>query len=87
MIALKSCRGLAINMVEPLFDCPSIGDILLQDDNMFQKGFLQNLPSVVCGHALNPQPHHSVLGSLNTFFYLTIKLIFSTNSVKYVFND
>ena len=74
-------------MVEPLYDCPSIGDILLQDDNMFQRGFLQNLPSVVCGHALNPQPNHSVLGTENTSFYLKINLIFPTNYLKYyVFN-
>jgi hypothetical protein len=57
------CRGLAINMIEPLFYCPSIGDILLDNKTIgFQKGFLQNLPSVLCGHALNPQPHHLVLG-------------------------
>ena len=56
-------RGLAINMIEPLFDCPGIGDILLDNKTVgFQKGFLQNLPSVLCGHALNPLPHHFVLG-------------------------
>jgi hypothetical protein len=50
-------------MIEPLFDCPGIGDILLDNKTVgFQKGFLQNLPSVLCGHALNPQPHHFVLG-------------------------
>ncbi|XP_046459272.1 tRNA (cytosine(72)-C(5))-methyltransferase NSUN6-like isoform X1 [Daphnia pulex] len=55
-------KGLAINMIEPLFYCPSIGDILLDNKTIgFQKGFLQNLPSVLCGHALNPQPHHLVL--------------------------
>ncbi|KAI9558457.1 hypothetical protein GHT06_015244 [Daphnia sinensis] len=54
--------GLAINMIEPLFDCPSIGDILHEDAiGGIQKGFLQNLPSVLCGHAINPQPHHLVL--------------------------
>lgn len=56
-------RGLAINMIEPLFDCPSIGDILHEDTvGGIQKGFLQNLPSVLCGHALNLQSHHLVLG-------------------------
>ena len=57
-------------MVEPLFDCPSIGDILLPNTG-FQKGFLQNLPSVVCGHILNPQTHHLVLGSYLTKLQFT----------------
>lgn len=51
-------------MVEPLYDCPSIGDILLKDSKTgLQKGFLQNLPSVLCGHALDLKPQHTVLGS------------------------
>ena len=57
-------------MFEPLFDCPSIGDILLEDSKTgFQKGFLQNLPSVICGHALNPQQEHLVLGIIFIYLY------------------
>jgi len=48
-------------MVEPLFDCPSIGDILLDTETGLHKGFLQNLPSIICGHVLNPNERHSVL--------------------------
>ena len=48
-------------MVEPLFDCPSIGDILFDAKTGLQKGFLQNLPSIVCGHVLSVNEHHTVL--------------------------
>ena len=55
-------------MIEPLFDCPSIGDILENDArlNGYFKGFLQNLPSILCGHALQVQATHNILGILNT---------------------
>ena len=50
-----------MNMTEPLFNCPSIGDILVDCKTGLHKGFLQNLPSILCGHALNPDKQHSVL--------------------------
>lgn len=54
-------KGIAINMVEPLFDCPSIGDILLDVKTGLHKGFLQNLPSILCGHVLEPNEQCTVL--------------------------
>ncbi|XP_067049452.1 tRNA (cytosine(72)-C(5))-methyltransferase NSUN6-like isoform X2 [Acropora muricata] len=48
-------RGEAVKMSFPLYKCPSLRDIL---PNML---FLQNLPSVVVGHVLNPQPGDIVL--------------------------
>ena len=39
----------------PLYKCPSLRDVL---PNLL---FLQNLPSVVVGHVLNPQPGDIVL--------------------------
>ena len=48
-------------MTELIFDCPSIGDILTDARTGLQKGFLQNLPSVLCGHILNPHHEHRIL--------------------------
>ncbi|XP_074656528.1 tRNA (cytosine(72)-C(5))-methyltransferase NSUN6-like isoform X2 [Tubulanus polymorphus] len=47
--------GLGVQMTEPLYDAPSLNDLL---PSMV---FSQNLPSVVCSHVLNPQPGEIVL--------------------------
>lgn len=52
-------------MVEPLFDSPSIGDILIEDAKInggLHRGFLQNMPSLLCSHALAPTSEHYILG-------------------------
>lgn len=46
-------------MIELVHDMPSMHELLIGDD--LQKGFLQNLPSIFCGHILEPFPHHLVL--------------------------
>jgi len=61
LFTIDAPKGIAINMVEPLFDCPSIGDILSDAGTGLHKGFLQNLPSILCGHILNPNEGHTVL--------------------------
>ncbi|TPX67260.1 hypothetical protein SpCBS45565_g03904 [Spizellomyces sp. 'palustris'] len=48
-------KGVGVQMVEPIYKSPSLGD-------MFAKGvILQNLPSVLVGHALAPRPGELVL--------------------------
>ncbi|KAG7153634.1 tRNA (cytosine(72)-C(5))-methyltransferase NSUN6-like [Homarus americanus] len=47
--------GVAVSMKEQIFDSPSLGSCHL---NLL---FLQNLPSVLCGHILNPSKHMKVL--------------------------
>ena len=42
-------------MTSPLFSCPSLGGVL---PHLL---FLQNLPSVVVGHVLDPQPGEVIL--------------------------
>lgn len=70
-------------MVEPLFDCPSIGDILLKESKSdIQKGFLQNLPSVLCGHALQVKSWHTVLGMydvLNLYWRFYSMIVINKN--------
>lgn len=51
----QNFRGEAIQMTFPLYKCPSLRDVLPQ------WLFLQNLPSVVAGHVLNPLPGEIVL--------------------------
>ena len=48
-------RGVAVKMVSPLFDCPSLNGV------MTDRIFLQNLPSIVVGHVVNPRPGSRVL--------------------------
>uniref|UniRef100_V5HTK3 Putative trna and rrna cytosine-c5-methylase nucleolar protein nol1/nop2 n=2 Tax=Ixodes ricinus TaxID=34613 RepID=V5HTK3_IXORI len=48
-------RGVAVRMTEPLFGCPPLNGL------MTQTLLLQNLPSVLCGLVLGPQPGESVL--------------------------
>lgn len=48
-------------MTELLTDCPSLGDLLIDGKSGLHMGFLQNLPSVLCCHILDPRPHHRVL--------------------------
>jgi 16S rRNA C967 or C1407 C5-methylase (RsmB/RsmF family) len=40
-------KGVAVTMTEPVYDCPSLNEAAAGGDFM-----LQNLPSIVCGHAL-----------------------------------
>lgn len=42
-------------MSEPLYGSPPLGGLLSETL------FLQNLPSVLCGHLLGPEPGHAVL--------------------------
>ncbi|XP_076461980.1 tRNA (cytosine(72)-C(5))-methyltransferase NSUN6-like isoform X2 [Babylonia areolata] len=51
----STLRGVGIRMNEALYQAPSLSDIL--------PGvvFAQNLPSIVCGHVLDPQPGQVVL--------------------------
>ncbi len=51
----SSPRGMAVHMTEPIFDCPSLNGVLVD------KLFLQNLPSIVVSHVLNPQPGSRLL--------------------------
>ena len=52
---LLSPSGIAIQVTEPLFDCPSLNGILTD------RLFLQNLPSIVAGHVLKPVSGELVL--------------------------
>jgi len=54
-------RGVAVEMTQRVLDCPSLGDLLADERCGLQRGFLQNLPSVVCGHVLDVRPDHRVL--------------------------
>lgn len=49
------CSGVAVCMTSPLFSCPSLSGVL---PHLL---FLQNLPSVVVGHVLDPQPSEIIL--------------------------
>lgn len=53
ILALLS--GVAVEMTDPLYVAPSL-DMQLQD-----AVFLQNLPSIVTGHVLDPQAGETVL--------------------------
>lgn len=48
-------NGLAVQIYEPLYNCLPLRDILPKEV------FLQNLPSVVCGHVVAPKPSDYVL--------------------------
>ncbi|XP_061568945.1 tRNA (cytosine(72)-C(5))-methyltransferase NSUN6 isoform X2 [Cololabis saira] len=48
-------RGVGVRMVEPLYQSPSFDGVLPS------LAFLQNLPSVVVGHVLGPQPGERIL--------------------------
>ncbi|XP_077978843.1 tRNA (cytosine(72)-C(5))-methyltransferase NSUN6-like [Glandiceps talaboti] len=47
--------GVGIKLTQSLYDAPSLNSILPESI------FLQNLPSIVVGHVLNPQPGETVL--------------------------
>uniref|UniRef100_A0A3Q3FP83 NOP2/Sun RNA methyltransferase 6 n=1 Tax=Labrus bergylta TaxID=56723 RepID=A0A3Q3FP83_9LABR len=51
----RKTKGIGVQMVEPLYQSPSFDNVL--------PGlvFLQNLPSVVVGHVLNPRPGERIL--------------------------
>ncbi|XP_076014197.1 tRNA (cytosine(72)-C(5))-methyltransferase NSUN6 isoform X2 [Genypterus blacodes] len=51
----EPARGLGVRMVEPLYQSPSFDGVLPS------LVFLQNLPSVVVGHVLAPQPGERIL--------------------------
>lgn len=48
-------RGVGIKMTQPLYEAPSLDDIL--PDLLFA----QNLPSIVCSLVLDPQPGELVI--------------------------
>lgn len=73
LITIFYFSGLAVEIFESKFDCPSMGDILENTAvNGFQQGFLQNLPSVLCGHVLDPQPEEIILGEISVFSIVAI---------------
>jgi len=49
------CSGVAIQMSEALYEAPSL------NAELTDAIFLQNLPSIVASHVLNPQPGEAVL--------------------------
>lgn len=49
------CSGVAIQMSEALYAAPSL------NSELTDAIFLQNLPSIVTSHVLNPQPGEAVL--------------------------
>jgi len=49
------CSGVAIQMPEALYEAPSL------NAELTDAIFLQNLPSIVASHVLNPQPGEAVL--------------------------
>ncbi|KAL9971447.1 hypothetical protein ACROYT_G023969 [Oculina patagonica] len=51
----QNMSGVAVCMTSPLFSCPSLSGVL--PDLLF----LQNLPSAVVGHVLDPQPGEMIL--------------------------
>uniref|UniRef100_A0A2R5L697 Putative trna and rrna cytosine-c5-methylase nucleolar protein nol1/nop2 n=2 Tax=Ornithodoros turicata TaxID=34597 RepID=A0A2R5L697_9ACAR len=55
LFVAKVSRGVAVQMTQPLFSCPPLHG--LATDVLF----LQNLPSALCSHILDPQPGEEVL--------------------------
>lgn len=55
LFTVAKSRGVAVSMTEQIFNSPSLGNFNL---DIF---FLQNLPSVLCGHVLRPDKHAKVL--------------------------
>ncbi|XP_041669928.1 tRNA (cytosine(72)-C(5))-methyltransferase NSUN6 isoform X2 [Cheilinus undulatus] len=51
----KPAKGIGVQMVEPLYQSPSFDNVLPS------LVFLQNLPSVIVGHVLQPQPGERIL--------------------------
>ncbi|XP_064614064.1 tRNA (cytosine(72)-C(5))-methyltransferase NSUN6-like [Liolophura sinensis] len=47
--------GIGIEMTKPLYQAPCLADTLLD------RVFAQNLPSIVCGHVLDPKPGELIL--------------------------
>lgn len=47
--------GVGVLMTSPLYEAPSLHRVL--EDRIFP----QNLPSIICGHVLSPQPGQTVL--------------------------
>ena len=56
LLSCSSCRGVAVEMTEPLYDSPP-----LSAEELGDIGFLQNLPSILTSHVLDPQPGDTVL--------------------------
>ncbi|CAH1238735.1 NSUN6 [Branchiostoma lanceolatum] len=54
-VAQEELSGIGVEMTSPLYDCPPLNDVM--SDSIF----LQNLPSTVAGHVLNPKPGDRVL--------------------------
>jgi len=51
----KIVSGIAVRMTDPICIFPSFGDV------MHKQLFLQNLPSIVCGHVVDPKPGEYIL--------------------------
>ncbi|KAJ8961335.1 hypothetical protein NQ314_005946 [Rhamnusium bicolor] len=49
--------GIAIEITETISGCPPLGDHFLPPGS----ALLQNLPSILCVHALNPQPNENII--------------------------
>lgn len=47
--------GIGIEMTQPLYQAPCLADTLLD------RVFAQNLPSIVCGHVVDPKPGELIL--------------------------
>lgn len=56
LIKLK-IRGVAVEITDSLSGCPTLSEINFPLGSVL----LQNLPSIVCGHVLNPKPGDFVL--------------------------
>ncbi|XP_035688833.1 tRNA (cytosine(72)-C(5))-methyltransferase NSUN6-like isoform X1 [Branchiostoma floridae] len=54
-VAQEQLSGIGVEMTSPLYGCPPLNDVM--SDSIF----LQNLPSTVAGHVLDPQPGERVL--------------------------
>ncbi|XP_067649242.1 tRNA (cytosine(72)-C(5))-methyltransferase NSUN6-like [Haliotis asinina] len=51
----EGLSGVGIRMTQPVFEAPSLDQVLPA------QMFPQNLPSIVCGHVLDPQPGETIL--------------------------
>lgn len=55
IFTVQNPRGLAVEITDSFYKCPSIGSLF--NDVIF----LQNFPSIVCSHVLNPKPGELIL--------------------------
>lgn len=50
-------RGIAVEVTETISGCPQISETLFPPGTVL----LQNIPSIVCVHTLDPQPNEVIL--------------------------